>query len=680
MKTKLYLMAACVAAMTLATTGCSNEDLATTDNNKQPDRKGGIAVITAGTPQGGPSTRLTYTEGVEKYVVKWDAGAWSEAGGGEQFFAANYRSTTMLGYRLDKTSEATDATATFGIRCWKQFNSMFNPSTMEAGDEVHALYPVKAGADYGDKFHLNGNAAAVDVTLPLDGQEGTLSAMKNFDYMTARGTVSGSVSTVGSGEGLKLSFKHRVAFLLLKGLKIDGVTSGTVSQISISATGLKTSATLKIAQANSGDDPIELPTADGVITVKGAKNASGGNDGFTINPDGTLPDVYICFFPGNENASGTNQITDLKVTATVGSDTYTYNYANDATVTSKVTTFVAGNMYTLSGKTMTSSAYAWYTAPTTADTYTINNAAEFREFANIVNGTNLTAGVQQNDFSGKTILLASDVDLESAEWVSIGTLSFPFLGTFNGQNHKVENLKIDSSSDCQGLFGVIQSATIKNLTVKSGSVKGKQSVGGIVGVITGGSLVMNCINKATIEGTSNNIGGIVGLINGDVYACENLGAVSGTKNVAGIAGYYSSTGGSVVACINHASVTTSEVSAYGGGIMGSSKTLIACINEGAVTSTGNTPRIGGVTGMIGSADNKELYFVNNSSLKAAFYDYQGTNWATKGPSTHQQVNDAVTSMNTAITEWLASKTGYPVYHFKAATNTGTSLPTLEKQP
>ena len=89
--------------------------------------------------------------------------------------------------------------------------------------------------------------------------------------------------------------------------------------------------------------------------------------------------------------------------------------------------------------------------------------------------------------------LGADIDLGGADWTPIGTDSAPFTGTFNGNDRTIRNLVCTNSlsgSDYRGLFGCASNATIERVSV-SGTVAGKQYVGGLVGCITGGTVISN---------------------------------------------------------------------------------------------------------------------------------------------------------------------------------------------
>ncbi|MEE1092543.1 MAG: DUF6562 domain-containing protein [Prevotella sp.] len=153
----------------------------------------------------------------------------------------------------------------------------------------------------------------------------------------------------------------------------------------------------------------------------------------------------------------------------------------------------------------------------------ISTKAEFLSFANDVN-------VNGKSYSGKTIALANDIDLENEEWTPIGQtggygIATYFSGTFDGKGHTIKNLKIENTNAgknyAAGLFGFIDagSAEIKNLTIDGANVKGHHWTAALVGFLTGN--VTNChVKNANIVCTHANddacgdkAGTIVGYVN-----------------------------------------------------------------------------------------------------------------------------------------------------------------------
>ena len=154
-----------------------------------------------------------------------------------------------------------------------------------------------------------------------------------------------------------------------------------------------------------------------------------------------------------------------------------------------------------------------FTNPINFDAYgnpLIKNAAQLKWFADQVN-------VSKNSFAGKTVKLIANINLENKDWEPIGqTGKTTFLGVFDGQEHTISNLNIDSEAETgayysSGLFGWIESHTqgqghIKNVKISNATVKGHHNCGALVGYITQETaLVENChVENATITCTRAN--------------------------------------------------------------------------------------------------------------------------------------------------------------------------------
>lgn len=217
---------------------------------------------------------------------------------------------------------------------------------------------------------------------------------------------------------------------------------------------------------------------------------------------------------------------------------------------------------------------------TAEDPYLISDASQLRWFASQVNDNGKNSICAQ---------LTNDIDLNNVEWTPIGkNSSYPYKGTFDGQYHEIKNLKIDSASSDQALFGYVNGGTVKNLTV-SGSVKGAGYTAGIIGQLAGASSVENCVNKANITG-STNVGGIIGRVETSsaktVNACANFGEITGSSYVGGLVGnlYYAI---SLKNSYNRGNVTVTTSSGYAGGIAGgvedSAASATNCYTTGTVT-------------------------------------------------------------------------------------------------
>ena len=230
-------------------------------------------------------------------------------------------------------------------------------------------------------------------------------------------------------------------------------------------------------------------------------------------------------------------------------------------------------------------------ANTKADAKTVDiyTAEQFAAFAEAVN-----AG---NTYEGYTVRLQSSLNLANKTWMPIGldadTASKVFMGTFDGQNYTVYNLKVSLEPAYQsaGLFGATQ-GTLKNFTVNGANIQntvvssnGQSSNGTavIAGSTAYGATVTNVhVTDATVSG-NRYVGGIVGYMRGTVEFCSvTKTTLTATPNVyktepavtydngdkvGGIVGYVNS--GESNAVVN-CEVTDSTVSAFRdvGGIVG----------------------------------------------------------------------------------------------------------------
>ncbi len=224
--------------------------------------------------------------------------------------------------------------------------------------------------------------------------------------------------------------------------------------------------------------------------------------------------------------------------------------------------------------------------------YQIATAEELWDFAEKVNDGETTANA----------ILTANIDLNNQPWTPIGSDSHLYTGTFNGAGHTISGLTInDSRADDQGLFGYVGTGgTVKDLTV-SGSVKGDDYVGGVVGYNDEGR-VENCHNIGSVSG-ERYVGGVVGYNDeGRVKNCHNIGEVSGDR-VGGVVGY--NNGGTVENCYNTGKVSgpdsgNSVIDSYVGGVVGRNfgGTVENCYNTGSVKGPDSVSGsyVGGVVG------------------------------------------------------------------------------------
>lgn len=240
---------------------------------------------------------------------------------------------------------------------------------------------------------------------------------------------------------------------------------------------------------------------------------------------------------------------------------------------------------------------------TSSDPYLINNAQQLANLAYMVNNGNTYTGKYfklTQDIVLNDDVLDADGNLNSGSfkhWTPIGSSSYSFKGNFDGDNHSVSGLYINSGSDYSGLFGRAADGLITKVGVIDSYIYGGQYTAGILGH-SDYCDVTYCYNYATVSGTFD-IGGIIGDVcglggsassrsNSVITACINYGKIVSRSNSCqgGITGYaYSNV--TISYCANYGSVT--GTSNHVGGIQGESgATIHHCINMGRVYSSGGT--------------------------------------------------------------------------------------------
>ncbi len=174
----------------------------------------------------------------------------------------------------------------------------------------------------------------------------------------------------------------------------------------------------------------------------------------------------------------------------------------------------------------------------------ISTGAQLLALSNDIN-----SGFANNDIN---VVLANDIDMTGIDnYLGIGTEALPFIGEFDGQNHVIKNLFINTTEPKQGLFSYVGAgAVIKDVTMDASCsivVKDADYAGGIIGCVTGTGLIRieNCGNEACVTVGGANAGGILGVNFSEsvllrMKNCYNTGTISGQKESAGISGWLSS--------------------------------------------------------------------------------------------------------------------------------------------
>lgn len=317
----------------------------------------------------------------------------------------------------------------------------------------------------------------------------------------------------------------------------------------------------------------------------------------------------------------------------------------------------------------------------TAKTAIINTRAELAWVAAATNvGSALYDGYRYSGFSGWTLTQGKDIDLggsETKQWIPIGlsSSSYAFKGVYDGSGYEIRNIYINTTGHYQGLFGYCPSPSIiKNVKLVSGTVIGKNYIGGIV---SNCNIIIGCVNKANVTGSSSYTGGITGMAHTYCVACENFGEINGGNSAAG--GITGPLYGKMVACVNHGDcIATSSGGMAGPLINDANAALIACINEGTIIATGTGGGIASQLSNYSVDETKELYFVNNAGLFVTKFDFKGQGWDEIGPTTIPELNSEATinSLNAAIAEWNTNNPDYASPYHYAAGGDDNTIPKL----
>lgn len=244
---------------------------------------------------------------------------------------------------------------------------------------------------------------------------------------------------------------------------------------------------------------------------------------------------------------------------------------------------------------------------------------------------------------GKTVVLNNEIDMSGVEFTGIPT----FGGYFYGQGYKISGIHMEQDASVVGFFRYLQknavvdslylvadieangtstvvggivgnnAGNVRNCTF-TGTVNGKEQIGGIAGFNRAMGIIENCIVNGEVYG-NHYIGGIVGKNAGVIRDCTNQAKINTTSsqntiglsldvnmniadltdkesvesatNLGGIAGINS---GVIRSCTNSENVGYKKMGYNVGGIAGTQNGYIVdCINQGNIEGANG---VGGIAG------------------------------------------------------------------------------------
>ena len=252
-------------------------------------------------------------------------------------------------------------------------------------------------------------------------------------------------------------------------------------------------------------------------------------------------------------------------------------------------------------------------------------------------------------FGGKTLYLANDIDMTGSEFTPVPE----FWGTFDGQGHIIDNLVVgaDKTPNGGGMFIRVQNSTIKNLIIGKnssmttesqqpagfiaqntngtatlidnvyicGNVTGEKPVGGLVGMLNGGTIVNSTFaGNVLAKHNDGSAGGMIGIAynaEASVRNCRNAGKIESTgyNATAAVSGGMIGriwAGVTVIDCINNGTITSKCAA---GGMIGAALVNTATITVRNCKNFGSLLHDGGNTGIVGSVNVASFVDENNSN-------------------------------------------------------------------
>ena len=207
---------------------------------------------------------------------------------------------------------------------------------------------------------------------------------------------------------------------------------------------------------------------------------------------------------------------------------------------------------------------------------------------NSVQGLKDMLGFVEDNSAGYKFKLSNNLDLAG----NAGFFIPYFTGEFDGVNHTISNLAVNTPFIRDfGMFGY-NKGTINNLGVTNSSLIGGDEVGGLVGLNLGYATISNSYTTGSVRGTSS-VGGLVGYSyynNSNISNSYSTSRVSGTNDVGGLVGDNSG-----YATISNSYATGNVIGINGvGGLVGGNGGYI--IDSYATGSVRGTNDIGGLIG------------------------------------------------------------------------------------
>ena len=489
----------------------------------------GLAALVNGTAkdtEGNPIAAVNFSGKTIKLTADIDLGnqAWTPIGNGSSSFAF-FGTFDGDGYTISGLN-VPDANAPGLFGCiFGTVQNLIVKGSVTVGDEAD-------GGDYGE---AGGVVCDNNGTVQNCGFYGSVNDELGLD--------AGGVAGGGYGRVLNCWY-----YMTDKSPSVSVVSVCTATNcVVISSSGAMTAAKLATLQTNAPETGKAWSWKEGAEYPTLVSNVSRS---MTLKPylNSCTAKVSVSGLTGESGVylleNGVNTVTLLLDSGYSGENVYVRTNAANADgqiqlTTSGVSVPIGNAEKTILyyGTEEDFKAGKWYTAGDAP--YQISTGRELVYLAQLVN--------DGNNFSGKTIVLTADIDLNNQAWTPIGNengfdAELAFSGTFNGDGYTVSGLNVPDTY-FPGLFGQIStSAVVQNLIVK-GSVTGGDEASGTWAEAAGvaaynDGCIQNCGFYGTVTGSSDGSVSVYGLTGsmggGTVKNCWYFkGVGSGADDVCG---------------------------------------------------------------------------------------------------------------------------------------------------
>jgi hypothetical protein len=203
----------------------------------------------------------------------------------------------------------------------------------------------------------------------------------------------------------------------------------------------------------------------------------------------------------------------------------------------------------------------------------------------------------------KYFILTEDIDLQGRVFTKAiiapdmspdnDFQGIPFAGVFDGDGHKITHFAINGgTNDYLGLFGNIDSGSVKNLGLEDCTVSGYSDYAGCLAGQINASLISNCYSTGMVSAAMF-VGGLAGMNvnNSPLISCYATGSVSGVGYNQFVGGLVGMQVGTLIRCYATGSV---DGRICAGGLAGSNcRPITSCYATGRVSGY---QEVGGLVG------------------------------------------------------------------------------------